>query len=98
MGRPIGSYTEGSMRHRIRVLLTHGRAMSAQEIVDALNLDQGKVRNAIACGVHDGAFKSIRVARAPVRYTLRKHEVEFRVVPPAHAIPVWEGHRQWWQV
>lgn len=97
VGRPKGCWTENSMRHRIRLLLQQGRALSMQEIVAHLGEDPKRIKNALTCGVRDRAFKSIHVCGEAARYTLRDYEFEFPIVP-SHRIPDGEGHREWWQV
>lgn len=96
MGRPVGSYNEGSARNLIRTLLSNGRAMTLVEIVAAIGGNEKVVKNALSCGVHDKVFRSVKVDARPARYTLREYEVEVRVMP--RAIKSSDESRQWWQV
>lgn len=96
MGRPAGSYNEGSARHLIRTLLAQGRAMTLSEIIAAIGGNEKTVKNALSCGVHDKVFRSVKVDARPARYTLREYEVEVRVMP--RVIASAEESRQWWQV
>lgn len=96
VGRPQGSHTPGSLRNRIRVLLTDGRPMSAREIAHALGEDVERTRNALTNGGTDRVFRSIRVCDKEAMYTLLGFDVEVRMVPMIPELKM--HHRQWWNV
>jgi hypothetical protein len=97
VGRPKGSWTEGSLRHRIRERLSDGKPMTPSELAAVLHEDVDRVRNALTCGCADRAFRSIIVRGKEARYIPWGFDVEVRLVPIDPRQYIGQA-RQWWTV
>lgn len=79
MGRPKGTYNEGLVRHRIRVLLADGRPRTSEEIARDIGDSPRKVLNAIHMARSEGELSSRLV------YSLSEPAVQAVSAGPARA-------------